>query len=83
MLKAHLRPLRYLHPLSQPIESPTILRIIQNTNTGSSTEDSSSSSGKMFGPLTEADFIALIVSVVGVIIAAVTLYYGIRAFYHS
>jgi hypothetical protein len=37
----------------------------------------------MFGPLTEADFIALIVSVVGVIIAAVTLYYGVRAFYHS
>ncbi|KAN0099941.1 hypothetical protein V8E51_013716 [Hyaloscypha variabilis] len=46
-----------------------------NTNTGSSTEDSSNSSGKMFGPLTEADFIGLIVAIVGVIIAAVGVYY--------
>ncbi len=83
MLKAHLQLPRYSHPLSRHIENPTILRIIQNTDTGSSMDNSSNSSGKMFGPLTEADFIGLVVAVVGVIISAVGVYYAIMQFRYS
>jgi hypothetical protein len=58
-----------------------ILMNKQNTNTGSTTENSSSSSGKMFGPLTEADFIGVIVAVVGVIISAIGVYFAYMQYY--
>lgn len=55
-----------------------ILTNTQNTDTGS-TVDNSSSGGNMFGGLTKAELIGIIVGVVGVIVSAIGAYYTWKA----
>ena len=57
---------------------PYILTNTQNTNIGSSI-GSSSSSGTMFGGLSKAEFIGIVVGIVGVIISAIGVYYAYLA----
>lgn len=57
---------------------PYILTNTQSTGIGSSI-DSSSSSGKTFGGLTEAEFIGIIVGCLGVVASAIGAYYTWKA----